>query len=130
MNTILAIVIFATFGGSTNVPDRVAEAMQIVFPSGDYECFLDSRQCIHSTGQEVFWGYDEDGRLTYVTGHGQGHEVVWMPGMREVHTFGRPAAGRLGRVAEALHHCVQRTRDVREECGLLRDLLMTQKSKP
>ena len=129
MNTILAIVIFATFGGSTDVSDRVAEAMQIVFPSGDYDCFLDSRQCIHATGQEVFWGYDADERIAYVTGHGQGDAVVWMPGMRDVHTFGRPAAGRLDRVAEALHHCVQRTRDVLEECGLLRDLLRTQRSK-
>ena len=130
MNAILAIVIFATFGGSTDVPDRVSEAMQIVFASEDYDCFLESRQCIHATGQEVFWSYDEQGRLAYVTGHGGGSEVVWMPGMREVYPFGRPAAGRLGRVAEALHHCVQRSIDVREECGLLRDLLMTQKSKP
>ena len=130
MNLTFAILALAVFAGSTDVPDRVAEAMQIVFPSGDYECFLDSRQCIHATGQEVFWSYDEQGRLAYVTGHGGGREVVWMRGMREVYTFGRPAAGRLERVAEALHHCVQRSSDVLEECGLLRDLLRTQVSKP
>ena len=114
---------------STEVPDRAYEAMDIVFPSGEYECFMESHQCIHHTGQEVFWGYGEDGELAYVTGHGSGYEVVWMSGMREVHPFGRPAAGELGRVAEALHHCVERSRDVKEECGLLRDLLNTQKSK-
>lgn len=126
MSLLLAVLLLSASVDTAGVPDRAVEAIEVVFASEDYDCFLDSRQCIHATGQEVFWGYDEQGRLAYVTGHGQGYEVVWMPGMREVYPFGRPAAGRLDRVAEALHHCVQRSSDVQEECGLLRDLLRTQ----